>query len=264
MSEINELKQLVAQQTRDMQAQNAANQARDAINQKLVADLVVELAQARAPAEDGGAAAVAAVAAAVVAARADRINKMNIALRKSQKVKEYREMNDISIKEWLTRFDQEINALKRIYGVVGDLTRDEIVEFFKDRLDYKVIKRLDTAFAAKEPVWTWGGVTYDQLKEVMKAEYGSKLHPISEVLQQFGAKAFMKQNEVSVSQFTHEWQEQLPECLQPADTIEELRKFADRIKRSLYYYCLNDLYLHKELNKLAEDDLRLRSASMQQ
>ena len=42
--------------------------------------------------------------------------------------------------------------------------------------------------------------------------------------------------------------------MQPADTIEELRKFADRIKRSLYYYCLNDSYLHKELNKLEEDD----------
>ena len=162
MSEIEDLKKLVGD------------------SQKMVADLVAELARARVPA-DGG---VAMAAAAVAATRADRINKMNIALRKSQKVKEYREMNDISIKEWLTRFDQEINALKRIYGVVGDLTRDEIVEFFKDRLDYKVIKRLDIAFAAKEPVWTWGGVTYDQLKDVMKAEYGSKLHPISEVLQQ--------------------------------------------------------------------------------
>ena len=89
MSELDELKQLVAQQTRDMQAQNAANQARDAINQKLVADLVAELARARAPAEDGGVAAAAA-AAAVVAARAERIIKMNIALRKSQKVKEYK------------------------------------------------------------------------------------------------------------------------------------------------------------------------------
>ena len=153
MSELDELKQLVAQQTRDMQAQNAANQARDAINQKLVACLIGELARGHAPAEDGGVAAAGA-AAAVVAARAERINKMNIALRKSQKVKEYREVNDISIKEWLTRFDQEINALKRIYGVIGDLTRDEIVEFFKDRLDYKVIKRLDTTFAVKEPVWT--------------------------------------------------------------------------------------------------------------
>ena len=68
-----------------------------------------------------------------------------------------------------------------------------------------------------------------------------------------GAKAFIKRSEVSVSQFTHEWQEQLPECMQPADTIEELRKFTDRIKRSLYYYCLGDPYLHKELNKLEED-----------
>ena len=96
MSEIEDLKKLVGE------------------SQKMVADLIAELARACAPA-DGG---VAAAAAAVAATRADRINKMNIALRKSQKVKEYREMNDISIKEWLTRFDQEINALKRIYGVL--------------------------------------------------------------------------------------------------------------------------------------------------
>ena len=39
----------------------------------------------------------------------------------------------------------------------------------------------------------------------MKAEYGSKLHPASEVLQQFDAKAFMKSSEVSVSKFRHDW-----------------------------------------------------------
>ena len=102
-------------------------------------------------------------------------------------------------------------------------------------------------------MWTWAGVQYDQLKDVMKAEYGSKLHPVSEVLQQFGAKAYMKPSDVSVSKFTHDWQEQLPECMNPADTIEELRKFADLVKRSLYYYCLGNQYLHKELNKLEED-----------
>ena len=103
----------------------------------MVADLIAELARARAPAEDDGAAAVAAAAAraTAVAARAEKINKMSLALRKSQKVREFREMNDISIKEWLTRFDQEVSTLKRMYNVTDDLTCDEIVELFKDRTD---------------------------------------------------------------------------------------------------------------------------------
>ena len=104
MSEIDELRQLVAQQTRDMQTQNAQSQ-------KMVADLIAELARARALAEDDGAAAVAAAATAratAVAVRAEKINKMSLALHKSQKVREFKEVNDISIKEWLTRFDQKL------------------------------------------------------------------------------------------------------------------------------------------------------------
>ena len=58
---------------------------------------------------------------------AERVNKRSLARRKSQKVREFREMNDISIKEWLTRFDQEVTTLKRIYNVTDDLTRDEII-----------------------------------------------------------------------------------------------------------------------------------------
>ena len=67
-------------------------------------------------------------------------------------------------------------------GSAGDLQREELVELFKDRLEYQVVKRLDTAFAAKDPVWTWADVTYDQLKAIMKEEYGSKIAEVSEVL----------------------------------------------------------------------------------
>ena len=59
-------------------------------------------------------------------------------------------------------------ALKRMAGIMDDLTRAEIVDLFKDKLEYQVIKRLDTAFAAKDPQWTWAAVTYDQLKIILK------------------------------------------------------------------------------------------------
>ena len=132
-------------------------QARDAItNQKKVDDLIAELARQRMTPVPAAALVYVPVsnAEAVAAARADKVAKLGNALRKSYKVKEFRETHDFSIKEWMTRFDQEITALKKMNGIVGDLTCDEIVELFKDNLDYAVVKRLDTAFAAKNPQWT--------------------------------------------------------------------------------------------------------------
>ena len=113
----------------------------------------------------------------------------------------------------MTRFDQEITTLKKMCGINDALVRDEIVELFKDKLEYAVVKRLDTAFAAKEPPWTWEEVTYENLKSIMKDEYGSKIAEVSEVLLQFGPGRFKKTGDMTVAKFTHQWQEQLPECM---------------------------------------------------
>ena len=173
MAEIEELKELVAKQSRESVAA-----------QKRVDDLIAELARVRLagpgpavhppPAVNPEVAAEAA-AAAVAAARAEKVSKLGIALRKSYKVKEFKDTNEGSVKEWLTRFDQEISSLKKMCGIADDLIRDEIVELFKDKLEYAVVKRLDTAFAAKDAPWTWEEVTYDDLKTIMKEEYGSKI-----------------------------------------------------------------------------------------
>ena len=155
-----QLKDLVAQQARD------------------TANLIAEMARLRAaPAVPAGPGHVPApdadaVARTAAAARADKLSKLGVSLRKSYKVKEFKDTTETSVKEWLTKFDQEILTLKKMNGIVGDLTREEIVELFKDRLEYQVVKRLDTAFAAKDPVWTWAAVTYDELKTIMREEYG--------------------------------------------------------------------------------------------
>ena len=52
---------------------------------------------------------------------------------------------------------------------------------------------------------------------------------------------------MTVAKFAHLWLEQLPECMTPEDTKVANRRFVDLIKRSLFYYCLNDPYLQKEL-----------------
>ena len=208
MGDIAELKELVAQQSSDAIAA-----------QKRVNDLIAELARARlaAPAHVPVVPDAGAIAALAVAARADKVSKLGIALRKSYKVKEFKDTHDGSVKEWLTRFDQEITTLKKMSGVADDLTRDEIVELFKDKLEYAVVKCLDTAFTAKEPPWTWADVTYDNLKIIMKEEYGSKIAEVSEVLLQFGPGRFKKASEMTVAKFTHQWQEQLPECMTPSN-----------------------------------------------
>ena len=177
-------------------------------------------------------------------------------MRKINKVREYKESSESNVKEWLTKFDTELNTLKRMAGVVGDLQREEIIDLFKDRLEYQVVKRLDTAFAAKDPPWVWADVTYDQLKAIMKEEYGSKITKVSDVLLQFGPAHYKKAPEMSIAKFTHNWLEQWPECMSP-ETEEELRKFADLVKITAYYHCLEDQYIQKELCELSEADNNL-------
>ena len=123
---------------------------------------------ARPAAPAGGAAGVPAVAAvdpAVV--RGKKMAKLNFALRKSVKIKDFKEAQDVSIRDWIKRFDQEIQAVKKMSGINDNLTRDEMVDCIKDKLDYAVIKRLDTVFRAKDDPLTWERVTVTELKAVL-------------------------------------------------------------------------------------------------
>ena len=85
--------------------------------------------EAAAPPEN----ATVARAAAVVVAKAEKISKIQLNLRKSNKLKEYKESTETAVKEWLSKFDTEINTLKKMAGIAGDLSREEIVELFKVR-----------------------------------------------------------------------------------------------------------------------------------
>ena len=86
----------------------------------------------------------------------------------------------------------------------------------------------------------------------MREEYGSKVADVCEVLLQFGLSRLKKTPEMSVAKFAHLWLEQLPECMVPGDDAAN-KKFVDLIKRSLFYYCLDDPYLQKELCDLKGD-----------
>ena len=59
----------------------------------------------------------AAQAPDVVAIRAEKISKLNLALRKSSKIKDYKDTQDLSMKEWLRKYEEEILVLKRMSGI---------------------------------------------------------------------------------------------------------------------------------------------------
>ena len=92
---------------------------------------------------------------AVAAKRAEKFSKLELSMRKSTKVKDFKEAQDsVSVKEWLNKFDKEMLTCKRMSGIHDDLTREEVVVLFKDKLDYAVVRRFDSAFAAKPVPYT--------------------------------------------------------------------------------------------------------------
>ena len=175
------------------------------------------------------------------AIREEKLSKLNLALRKSSKIKEYKDTQEMNIKEWLKKYEEEILVLKRMSGIEDNLSSDEKVLMLKDKLDYHVIKRVDTAF--RNEGHAWDTVTYNELTKLLKEEFGGKVAEVCEVLMQFGPNRLKKTSDMSVAKFTHQWLDQLPECMVPEDTEVANRAFVDLIKRALFYYSLNDPFI---------------------
>ena len=145
------------------------------------------------------------------AVREDKLAKLSQALRKSTKVKDFSEGG--KIREWLKKLDQEIKALKKMYGIADDLQREEWLVCIRDKLEYDVGKRLETTFKTKNPVITWEIVTKVQMEAILIDEYGKGETDVSAVLCQFGPNRLRKTEDMNVAKFYHLWQEQLPECM---------------------------------------------------
>ena len=156
------------------------------------------------------------------------------------------------------RFDQELIQLKKMSGINDDLNDREYVDSLKDKLDYSVVKRLDTAFPNKDPALTWDHVTKVQLHGVLVEEYGTKETDVSAVLLQFGPNRLKKTADMSVAKFYHLWLEQLPDCMLPGNAAENV-KFVDLIKKALFYFCLEDKFLQEQLCNLKNDDVTLKT-----
>ena len=72
------------------------------------------------------------------------------------------------------------------------------------------------------------------------------------------AQAVVKKSpDMSVSEYFHVWQDQVPECMSPS-TDQECVKFVDLIRRSLFYYGLEDKYLQQQIYDHKDDDPSLK------
>ena len=104
MGDIEELRNLVAQQIR---AAGAAQIRQENLLEELVRARNAPAGPAPDPVADAAAALAAAeaVEAARLVARTEKFNKLAYALRKSYKIKEYKDAGGEIIKEWLLKFD---------------------------------------------------------------------------------------------------------------------------------------------------------------
>ena len=67
--------------------------------------------------------------------RAEKVPCLTLGLRKSNKIRDFKDTVESDIKEWVKKFDFEIAALQRMVGINDDLTRDEYIPLLRDKLD---------------------------------------------------------------------------------------------------------------------------------
>ena len=79
--------------------------------------------------------------------RADKLSQLNQSLRKSVRVKEYKQSSQENIKEWLSKYEDEMYGLAR--GVCklnlteNDLTDIEYVDLVRCKLEFVITQELD-------------------------------------------------------------------------------------------------------------------------
>lgn len=108
MGEIEKLTAMVAQLAEDRILMSQENS-------KLVAALNAQVAAA-AQQQQPGTPAVS---------RAEKVAKLSLALRKSHKVKDFKDGADANVCEWVKRFDQEVGSLQKMSGINDAPAREE-------------------------------------------------------------------------------------------------------------------------------------------
>ena len=199
---------------------------------------------------------VAAAAPDPAAIRADKVQRIALGLRKSNRIKDFKHHKDSNIRIWIKKFEEEIKSLKTMIGIDSELTRDEYVPLFRGSLEYNVVKRVNQVFKTENK--TWETITKDALHKLMIAEFGIKHTDVASVLSQFGPSRLSKSSDQTVSEFYYDWHSQIPNIMKPS-TDDEYKNLADLILRAMFYISLNDKYLQQALSDLKDDNPTLKT-----
>ena len=187
----------------------------------------------------------AAVAAETI--RAEKVQKLALNMRKSNRFKTFKVHADSDVKLFIKKFDEELKSLKLMVGIDDDLKKEEYVPIFRASLDFPVIERVEQVL--KKLNKDWANVTIAELVKLMKDEFGAKHTDVANVLQQFGPSRLTKSQDQSVQEFYFQWSQNIPEVMKPS-TEEENKDFVDLIYRAMYYISLDDKYLQQALSDL--------------
>ena len=193
----------------------------------------------------------------VAAVRTKNFATLKLNFRKSYKVKDFKTNSESKVEDWIVKFEDEMDTLKSMSGIDGELTDIEKRGLLKDRLDYPVKQRITTALSVHNPVYTWDNVPYDTLKKVLKQEFGVRESKVSSILYQFNAKQLKRQEDECVSVWYHRWMKQMPDVFKP-NTDAEKDFFIDLIMRALFYVNVNDQKYQEHLCKLPDETATLK------
>ena len=185
------------------------------------------------------------------AVRADKIQKVNVNMRRSQRFKPYKVSTDTDIKLFLKKFDEELTNVKSLVGLAGeDLKKEEFVPIFRSCLDYSVVERVDQVLKGQSKKWE--DLTEADLLKLMKDEFGEKQTEVARVISMFGAQRLTKSPNEKVSEFYFKFLQNIPESMKPS-TEQGRKDFVDLIHRSMFYISLDDEYIQKALSDLKDD-----------
>ena len=177
----------------------------------------------------------AAVAAEAI--RAEKVQKLALNMRKSNRFKIFKVTTDSDIKLFIKKFDEELKSLKVMVGIDGNLTKEEYIPIFRASLDFSVIERVEQVLTKNNK--TWADLSIEDLTKLMKDEFGSKQTDVANVLKQFGPSRLTKSQDQSVQEFYFQWGQAIPEIMKP-DSEQERKDFVDLIHRAMYYISLDD------------------------
>ena len=131
--------------------------------------------------------------------RADKIQKINFNIRKSNRLKPFKVSSECDIKLFLKRFDEELVNMKSMVGLADELTDLEYIPIFRVCLDFAIVERVGQVLVSMGK--TWETITKAELLKLMREEFGSRQTDVAEVLKMFGPKRLIKKPDEKVGEF---------------------------------------------------------------